>query len=149
MKSSKFIIAALLMCCGVAANAKGQAIGTDLIRWLDEGQLVSEAANVFYQHPLSKSTAAVFTWASGDGDTSMLEGAFKSYRGGYMSGTYLQVGGALFNLPNDDEIGLHAAIGYESSPAKGFLFFGTVKATKVLDVDGIGYTPMLGAMFVF
>ncbi len=149
MKSLKSIISLILIGFSSSAWSAGVGIGTDIIRLIDKGQYLGEAANIFIQIPLQKSTAAVITLAEDDADNTMLEGAYKAYGAKYMHGIYYQVGGAFYDFADNNEIGIHGAIGYEKSPAKNFLFFGTVKATKILDIDGIDYTPMLGAMFVF
>lgn len=148
MFKSTLVLATLLM-TAAGSQAAGRAVGTDVIRLVDQGQALGDTLNVFYQTPMSAGSAAVFTLALDSSDRFMLEGALKSYSGGYMNGVYYQVGAAFYETVNNSDFGLHAAIGYEQSPATNFLFFGAVKANMLLDGDVIEYNPMLGAMFVF
>lgn len=149
MKSIRTLLICSLLPLSTPTIASGFAIGTDAIRFIDEGQFFGEAANGFIQIPLSSGNATVITIASDKDDNNMVEGAFKAYSGNYMQGVYYQAGGALYEFPGDDEISFHGAIGYEKSPADHFLYFGAVKATKILDYDTIDYTPMLGIMLTF
>jgi len=143
-----FALSGLLLMTSQFTFAAGNAVGTDFIRMLDSGQIVGNSFNIFYQKPLVKGNAAWFGLALANNNDLMLEAAYKAYTGSYMSGVYYQAGIGVFDTVNNDNIGLTGAIGYESSPAPGFLFFGTVKG-MVVPNNGFQYTPMLGAMFVF
>lgn len=148
----KLLVPVFLLTLTGVASAAGSAIGTDMIRMLDKSQAVGSSFNIIYQRPLTAGNAAVFNLAIADNNDMMLEGSFKSYTGAYMAGIYYQAGVALIDAGNNTDLGFSGAIGYESSPATGFLFFGTVKGMVVPGNNpgnGFQYTPMLGAMFVF
>lgn len=131
------------------SQAAGNALGTDVIRLVDEGQAMGDTLNVFFQKPLSSGSALTLGMAIDNNDAFMMEGTFKSYSGGYMNGIYYQAGLAFYNYPNNSDLGLSGSIGYEHSPATNFLFFGAVKGTLLMEADFIEYTPQLGVMFVF
>ena len=149
MHFTRWLLAVLAITTATSAFAGGHAIGTDVVRILDENQIVGESFNLFYQHPLARNSAAVFSVARDSGKNMMLEAAFKAYSGAAFSSVYYQVGGNLFDYEDDSELGVHAAIGYEQSPARNFVFFGTVKVMVMPDSDYTQFSPMLGAMFVF
>ncbi|WP_428241619.1 hypothetical protein [Gynuella sp.] len=149
MRITRWFLALLVITTGSSAFAANKAIGTDVVRILDEHQVVGEAFNLFYQHGLARNSAVVFSVARDSDKDMMLEGAFKAYSGAAFSSVYYQVGGNLFDYNDDSELGIHAAIGYERSPARNFVFFGTVKVTIMPDSDYTQFSPMLGAMFAF
>lgn len=146
--NKKLALTALLLVSSQFTFAAGNAIGTDFIRMLDNGQVIGSSFNVIYQKPLPKGNAGWFNLALADNGGLLLEGAYKSYTTNYMSGVYYQAGLVFYDTTNNTDIGLTGAIGYESSPAPGFLLFGTVKG-MVVPNNAFQYTPMLGAMFVF
>ncbi|AJQ96150.1 hypothetical protein [Gynuella sunshinyii] len=149
MRITRWFLALLVLTTGSSAFAANKAIGTDVVRILDENQVVGEAFNLFYQHGLARNSAVVVSVARDADKDMMLEGAFKAYSGAAFSSVYYQVGGNLFDYDDDSELGIHAAIGYERSPARNFVFFGTVKVIIMPDSDYTQFSPMLGAMFAF
>lgn len=147
---NRLIASICLLTATSVASAAGNGIGLDLIRMVDSGQYVGDSFNIFYQRPLSSGSAVVFTLALADNDDTMIEAAFKAYTSSYMSGVYYQAGAAIFDTNAGSDLGISGAIGYEASPAQGFVFFGAVKATLLPgNGNAMQYSPMLGAMFAF
>ena len=138
----KLILSSLLLFGFSTPSFAGIAIGTDVIRILDQNSV-----NVIIQNSISRSTALMFDVALNE--QNYFEFGLKSYSGRMYSGVYYQAGVGLHDAGEGNEIGVTAKIGYEKSPARNFVFFGTVQGEYLISTGDIVYSPKLGAMFAF
>ena len=117
-------------------------MGTDAIRILEDG-----AFNLIVQSSLSPTSAVTFDVELDD--RNRFEVGYKAYSSRYHSGVYYQAGLGLHDAGDGNEIGISAKIGYEHSPARNFVFFGTVQGEYLFTASKMVYTPKLGAMLTF
>lgn len=134
----------LLSAVSPGSWAAGNALGTDLIRWLD-----TNYANVFYQSALTRNSAAQVQIGADDNENFLIGAGYKAYAGGYHSSVFYQAGGTLFTDQNDSDFGLSLEIGYERSPARNFVTFGSVKVEYRTQSEQLHYLPTLGLMIAF
>ena len=118
------------------------AVGTDAIKWLD-----NQGPHIVVQSALSSTSAMVFDaqWQQ----RNRYELGLKSYSGRMFSSVYYQAGVSLAEAGNTNDLGITVKIGYERSPVRHFVFFGTVQGEYHLNTNQMSYTPKLGAMFAF
>ena len=65
------LVAGILMAASLSAHAGGRALGTDVIRMLDNGQPVGGSFNVIFQRPTKTGKNMVFNLALADNDDMM------------------------------------------------------------------------------
>ncbi len=144
----------LLLVIAPAAQGSGFALGTDVIRFVDQNQDPDGLFNLFVQTPAGHSGAVAFGYASGD-RLDVIDVGYKHYLGRRFSGVWFQAGAGYYDADHDDSIGFVGKVGYERQLARHFAVTGAVRMVAGVDSDVIGYSetpvyqPMLGAMFTF
>lgn len=142
------LVAGILMAASLSAHAGGRALGTDVIRMLDNGQPVGGSFNVIFQRPTKTGKNMVFNLALADNDDMMFEIGLKNYNAGLTSGVFYQLGLALVDQRNNTDLGFSAALGYEQATSNSLSFFGSVKTLYVPN-NGFNYSPVLGVLWAF
>lgn len=140
---------------GSPAVAMQHTLGMDALRVIDPAQDGGQT-NLYYQGSLSEDSAFQVGYASGDNST-VLEGGFRSYLGGYHDGPFWQLGVAHYaDYPQDgdSETGAMGMVGYEMSPARHLVLTGGVKAvvgvTNPVDpAEEYLFVPSLGVAVAF
>lgn len=134
-----FLIASL----AITTQSFGLAIGTDIVKLADNGQF-----NVTIESPLSRVSALHLNLATQAGNTFAIDALYKAYTGSMYNSVNLQAGGSI-NSGDNTQFGFVGAIGYETSPARSFVGFGSVRMTYYPGNSNIEWSPTLGIMFAF
>lgn len=127
-----------------SSTAAGNALGTDAIRWLDQGY-----GNVIYQYALTRASAVQVQFGLKDEEHYLINGSYKAYTEGYHSSVFYQAGVSLYPNPQETDVGFGLEIGYERSPARNFVTFGSVKAEYRTQSEELHYMPTLGLLIAF
>jgi len=138
------LLPALILPWSMTASAAGNAIGTDLIRWLD-----SDTASLVYQRALTRVSAVQLQFGYNDSNNISIGAGYKAYTGGYHSSVFYQAGGTVYGRQDDTNLGLSIEIGYERSPARNVVAFGSVKAEYQSLTEVFTYEPTRGVMLAF
>ncbi|RFA29148.1 hypothetical protein CAI21_10275 [Alkalilimnicola ehrlichii] len=147
-----FLTAVVLLFPATGYSA-GYGLGIDVIRLVDKNQ-DGGMTNVYWQHGLSRDSALILGYSSGD-DLTIIDAAYKHYFGAYTNSVFLQLGAGYYDGRNDSDLGLVAAIGYERRLARHLAASGSVRMIADVDEHLIGqretpvFQPTLGLMLVF
>lgn len=127
----------------LASQSYGLALGTDVVKLADQGQF-----NITIESPLSRVSALHLNLATQSGNTFAIDALYKAYTGSMFNSVNLQAGGSI-NSGENTQFGFVGAIGYETSPARSFVGFGSVRMTYFPGNSDLVWSPTLGIMFAF